>query len=89
MDSVILMDNGGSMNKVIVEHVKKKQTLRNWTCGSCGTLLGIIYRDGTLAVKYKDLVAWVTGNYKTICRKCKVVNEYNTNSLDSIDCSNL
>lgn len=62
----------------IVQHVKRKQVLRNWTCGGCDKLLGIIYQDGTLAIKYKDLVAWVTGHYKTICRNCKTINEYKT-----------
>ncbi len=51
-----------------------------WTCGGCNKLLGLIYSDGVLAVKYKDLTAWVTGTYKTVCRFCKMINIYRSNS---------
>lgn len=61
---------------MIVEHGKTK--FKHWNCGGCGKLLGIIYPSGTLAVKYKDLVAWATGEYKTICRVCQTENIYKT-----------
>jgi len=51
-----------------------------WRCGSCHHVLGLRYSNGTLAVKYKDLVAWVTGTYRTVCRYCKTTNEIETQS---------
>lgn len=51
-----------------------------WRCGSCNHVLGLRYPNGTLAIKYKDLVAWVEGTYKTICRYCKTANEIETKS---------
>lgn len=70
---------------VPVEHKTHKAPFREWKCGSCDKLLGLIYKDGTLAVKYKDLVAWATGEYKTICRYCKSVNIYQSDVLLNID----
>jgi hypothetical protein len=64
---------------MIVEHVKRKK-FKEWKCGGCEHLLGLAYPDGTLAIKYKELVAWVTGEYKTICRYCKVINTYTSTS---------
>jgi len=51
-----------------------------WRCGTCDRILGLRYVNGTLVVKYKDLVAWVTGNYRTVCRFCKTINEIETQS---------
>jgi len=31
---------------------------KHWTCGGCNKLLGLIYSDGVLAVKYKDLLGF-------------------------------
>jgi hypothetical protein len=56
---------------------------RYWKCGGCGKLLGLIYSDGVLAVKYKDLTAWVTGTYKTVCRFCKLVNVFRSGQAES------
>ena len=56
--------------------VNKPQMFKAWKCGGCGKLLGLIYSDGELAVKYKDLTAWVMGTYRTVCRFCKITNVY-------------
>ncbi len=64
---------------MIVEHVKRK-SFKEWKCGGCGSLLGLIYPDGTLAVKYKELVCWILGETKIICRRCKVINTFNSKS---------
>ncbi len=61
---------------MIVERRDRK--FKEWKCGGCDKLLGIIYAEGTLAIKYKELVAWVTGEYKTVCRYCKCINIYNS-----------
>ena len=63
---------------MIIEHGHNRK-FKEWHCGGCKKLMGIIYADGTLAVKYKDLTAWVVGEYKTICRYCKCMNTYNSN----------
>lgn len=60
---------------MIVEHVKNRK-YRQWLCGSCGKLLGLIYANGTLAIKYKELFLWVEGSVKTICRNCQTENNY-------------
>ena len=59
--------------------INKQQRFIPWKCGGCGKLLGLIYSDGELAVKYKDLTAWVRGTYKTVCRFCKMINVYRSN----------
>jgi len=39
-----------------------------------------------LAVKYKDLTAWVMGTYKTVCRFCKITNVYRSgHGIESLD----
>lgn len=47
-----------------------------WKCGTCDATLGLKYPNGVLAIKYKDLVAWVVGYYRTVCRRCKTVNSH-------------
>jgi hypothetical protein len=60
-----------------MEIINKKSALKNWRCGACHKLLGIIYRNGILAIKHKDFVGWVlSGDFKTICRFCKCENTY-------------
>ena len=59
-----------------VEHRKKRALHREWRCGGCDKLLGIIYPTRTLAIKYKDLTAWVDGEVKVICTFCKSENTY-------------
>jgi len=60
---------------MIVEHTTNRK-FRRWTCGTCDKLLGLIYKNGTVSVKYKDLVLWVTGSIKTVCRSCQTENTY-------------
>ena len=61
---------------MIVEH-KKNHKFRQWNCGSCGKLLGFIYKNGTVTMKYKEFFVWVTGGeIKTICRYCSTENNY-------------
>lgn len=64
------------MNGIVKRTVKQKFT--PWQCSSCGKILGLIYTGGVLAVRYKDLTAWVTGQYKTVCRYCKTINTFNS-----------
>ncbi len=61
--------------------VRKKTTPRKyktWQCGTCNKLLGLIYPDGVLTIKHKDLTMWVIGYVKTACRFCKTINTYRT-----------
>lgn len=68
---------------MIIEQQKSK--FKQWNCGSCRKLLGLIYNNGTLAIKYKDLLLWATGEVKTICRYCQVENVYKSdNKIDSL-----
>jgi len=62
-----------------VEHRKivRKVNYKQWNCGNCNKLIGIIYNNGILAVKYKDFTGWlITGEFKLICRFCKSENTY-------------
>jgi phage FluMu protein Com len=63
-----------------IEHKKRKIAYKEWRCGSCNKLLGIIYATKTLAIKYKDLTAWVDGEIKIICTFCKSENIYKSKS---------
>lgn len=62
---------------MLVEPVKKRR-FKEWRCGGCDKLLGIIYPTHTVAIKHKDLTAYVTGHVKVVCRFCKSDNEYST-----------
>jgi hypothetical protein len=74
---------------MIVEHTKNRK-FRRWTCGSCDKLLGLIYLNGTVALKYKDFVAWVSGDIRTICRGCQTENTYrHEKNLEDLLDSNL
>lgn len=75
------------MEKLIVQHLKHKSKFRNWDCGGCGKLLGIIYHNGTLAIKYKDFVGWaLSGEFKTVCRYCKCENTYkHRNNIENLN----
>ncbi len=61
--------------------VRKKTSPRKyktWLCGTCNKLLGLIYPDGVLAIKHKDLTCWVIGQVKVACRFCATINTYRT-----------
>lgn len=58
--------------------VTKPEKFKRWLCASCGKLQGIIHHNGTLCVKHKDLVCWVVGECKIVCRFCGAMNEYKT-----------
>lgn len=51
---------------------------KRWECASCTKLLGIVHHNGTLCIKHKDLVCWVVGEAKVVCRFCGAMNEYKT-----------
>jgi len=70
--------------KMIIEHRKLNPKFRQWRCGGCDKLLGIIYPTRTLAIKHKDLVAYVDGKIKVICPFCKVENEFKSNQTPSL-----
>lgn len=61
-----------------VEHKKHKH--KEWRCGGCDKLLGIIFPTRTLAIKYKDFTGYVDGEIKVICTFCKSDNIYNSRS---------
>ncbi len=63
---------------MVVEKRKGRPKYKAWECGTCTKLLGLIYPNGTLAVKHKDLVLWVVGQAKTVCRFCQTINTYRT-----------
>lgn len=60
-----------------MEVIKKKKRFKDWRCGGCDKLLGIIYPTKTIAIKHKDLTLWVDGNVKLVCRYCKSENNFN------------
>ena len=65
-----------------VEHRKIIKKYKEWRCGSCNKLLGIIHNNGVLAIKYKDFVGYVLkGDFKMICTFCKSENNYTHNKL--------
>ncbi len=45
-------------------------------CGTCKKLLAIRHGNGIITIKYKDLTAWVQGEYKTVCRYCGAINTF-------------
>jgi len=68
----------------IVEHTVNRK-FRRWTCGGCGKLLGLIYKNGTVALKYKDWMVWCDGSVRTICRGCQTENTYkHEQSIESL-----
>lgn len=68
---------------MIVEKRKLKK-FKEWNCGGCNKLLGIIHTNGTVVVKYKDMMLWITGEVTTICRLCQTSNTYR-----QVDCLKL
>jgi hypothetical protein len=63
-----------------IEHRKIRAKFREWRCGGCTKLLGLIYPNKTLTIKYKDLTAYVEGEIKLICTFCKSENIYKSNN---------
>lgn len=65
---------------MIVE-TRKVKKFKNWQCGGCTKLLGIVHDTGIISIKYKDMLLWVKGEVTTICRFCQTSNTYR-----DIDC---
>jgi hypothetical protein len=53
---------------------------KTWQCGTCGSVLGMVYPTGLLAIKHKEFYCWIEGRCKVICRRCSVMNFYTTAS---------
>ncbi len=65
-----------------VEHRKIMRKYKEWRCGSCNKLLGIIHNNGILAIKHKDFVGYsMGGDFKTICVFCKSDNNNTHKSI--------
>ncbi len=88
---VVLEFNEFCLSKSMVQVITKKKTsprkYKVWECGTCTKLLGIIYPNGVLCIKFKDLTCWVVGQAKIVCRFCKTINTYRTsvNIEDVVD----
>ncbi len=72
---------------LVVERRKNHPKYKAWQCGTCSKLLGLVYPNGVLCIKFKDLTCWVVGQAKIVCRFCKTINTYRTsiNIEDMVD----
>lgn len=67
---------------------KQVSTLKykKWQCGTCESVLGMIYPTGILAIKHKEFYCWIAGKCRVVCRKCGAMNNHTTDStLEDID----
>lgn len=64
-----------------------KNKYKDWRCGTCDKLLGIVYHTGVLSIKHKEFYCWIEGHCKVICRFCGSSNTINTstNIEDMVD----
>jgi hypothetical protein len=51
---------------------------KTWNCGTCGSILGMIYPNGVLAIKHKEFYCWIKGECTVVCRRCSSQNMLNT-----------
>jgi hypothetical protein len=65
-----------------VEYKKIVRKYKEFRCGSCTRLLGIIHNTGVLAIKYKEFKGYVlSGEFKIVCTFCGADNNYNHKSI--------